>query len=91
MDLLDFTFRVERAFGIKVPRDAYDRLPRRTPFDVTAGEVHDWVVRLCAEQGVKVPPSSWNRVKIALVDVTGSPPSLVRRDTWVVRELDFST
>ena len=35
MDLLDFTFRIEKAFQIKVPRDAYDRLPRRTPFDTS--------------------------------------------------------
>jgi len=90
-DLLDFTFRIEKAFQIKVPRQAYDRLPKRMPFEATAGEMHDWVAQMCAEQGVKLPPSSWNRVKKVLVDVTGTSPKLVRRDTWIVRDLGFST
>ena len=34
----------------------------RKPPDATAGELHDWVVRLCEAKGVKVPHSSWNRV-----------------------------
>lgn len=91
MDLLDFTFRVEKAFKIKVPREAYDRLPRRVPFDATAGELHDWVAELCAAQGVPRPFSSWSRVKKVLVDVTGKSPKLIRRETLVVRELGFST
>ena len=90
-DLLDFTFRIEKAFQIKVPRQAYDRLPKRMPFEATAGEMHDWVAQMCAEQAVKLPPSSWNRVKKVLLDVTGTSPKLVRRDTWIVRDLGFST
>src|SRR5689334_20061910 len=81
LDLLDFTFRVEKAFQINVPRGAYERLPRRIPFEVTAGELHDWVAQLCAEQGVRLPPSSWNRVKKVLVDVTGKSPKLIRRES----------
>ena len=91
LDLLDFTFRIEKAFRIKVPREAYDRLPKRNPFEATAGEMHDWVAQLCAEQGVQLPPSSWNRVKKVLVDVTGKSPKLIRRETWIVKELGFST
>ena len=91
MDFLDFTFRVERSFGIKIARTDYDRLPRRKPFDMTAGEMHDWVVQICKDRGVKVPPSSWNRVRIVLMDVTGASPSEIRRSSWVVRELGFST
>lgn len=91
MDLLEFTFRVEKAFGIIVPRAAYDRLPKRNPFEATAGELHDWVAELCAGQGVRLPPSSWNRLKMVLVDVTGKSPKLIRRDTCVVRDLGFST
>ena len=91
VDLLDFTFRIEKTFQIKVPREAYDRLPKRIPFDATAGEMHDWVVGICADQGVEVPFSSWNRVKKILMDVTGKSPRLIRRGTWIVKELDFST
>lgn len=87
MDLLDFTFRIEKAFSINVSRHAYDRLPKRIPFEAT----DDWVAQLCKEQGVELPPSSWNRVKRVLVDVTGKSPKLIRRDTWIVKELGFST
>src|SRR5580765_365725 len=89
MDLLDFTFRVEKAFRIKMPREVFDRLPQRIPFDATAGEMHDLVLSVCAHQGVHAPPSSWNRVKKVLVDVTGKSPKLIRRETWIVRELGF--
>jgi hypothetical protein len=91
LNLLDFTFRIEKAFKIKVPRKAYERLPKRIPFEVTAGEMHDWVAQLCAEQGARLPPSSWNRVKMVLVDVTGKSPKLIRHDTWIVKDLGFST
>jgi hypothetical protein len=90
MDFLDFTIRIEKAFSIKVPRGTFDRLPKRVPFDATAGEVHDVLVELCTHQGVAIPPSSWNRVKKALADVTGTAPDLIRRETWLVKELNFS-
>ena len=76
---------------LKVPREAYDRLPKRMPFEATAGEMHEWVVRMCAEQGVALGPSSWNRVKMVLVDVTGTSPKLIRRGSRIVRDLGFST
>ena len=91
LDLLDFTFRVEKSFGMKIHRADYDRLPRRTPFDVTAGEMHDWIVQLCKERGVPVPFSSWNRIRRVLTDVTGKSPKLIHPETFLVRELDFST
>ena len=91
LDLLDFQFRIERSFGIKVKRADLDHLPRRDPWDATAGELHDWVLRLCAERGAKVPSSSWHRVQKVLCDVTGKSPKLIRPETFVVRDLDFST
>ncbi|MDB5325759.1 MAG: hypothetical protein JWM57_1328 [Phycisphaerales bacterium] len=91
LDLLDFTFRIEKSFHVKLDlRDAWDRLPRRTPPDWTAGELHDWVMHLCSERGAAVPPSSWHRVQLVLVDVTGKSPKLIRRGTFVIRELGFS-
>jgi hypothetical protein len=48
LDLLDFTFRVERSFGIKVKPVDYECLPSRRPWDVTAGEMCGWVVGMCA-------------------------------------------
>jgi hypothetical protein len=91
LDLLDFTFRVEKSFGIKIARADYDQLPKRNPFEATAGELHDWIVQLCSKQGVNVPWSSWNRVRKVLVDVTGKSPKLIHRNTNIVDELGFST
>jgi hypothetical protein len=90
VDMLDFTFRIEKSFKMKFQRGDYDRLPLRKPPNVTAGELHDWVVQLCKDRGVTVPWSSWNRVKRVLVDVTGKSPKLIRRQTDVVRELGMS-
>jgi hypothetical protein len=91
MDLLDLTFRIERSFGVKIAPGDYDRLPGRVPFEATAGEIHELVVRICIERGVEVPWSSWNKVRKALAEVTGKSPKLIHRDTWIVRDLDFST
>jgi len=53
--------------------------------------MHDWVIGLCAEQGVEVPWSSWNRVKKVLAEVTGKSVRVIRRENWIVKDLDFST
>ena len=99
IDMLDFTFRIEKRFGIKTnPRDDYrileqwavERRPHMKPYDLTAGELHDWVVKLCEARGVKVPRSSWNRVRLELAKVVGKPPQIIHRETMVVRDLGFS-
>lgn len=98
VDLLDFTFRIERRFGIKTNRDDYrlldewalQRRPESKPHDLTAGELHDWVVKLCEARGVKVPHSSWNGVKLELAKVVGKPPQVIHRETLIVRDLGFS-
>ena len=98
LDYLDLTFRIEKRFGIKINRDdhrtleqwAVERRPHMKPHDLSAGEVHDWVVKLCEDRGVKVPHSSWNRVKLELARIVGKPPQNIRRETLVVRDLRFS-
>ena len=98
IDLLDFTFRIEKRFGIKTNQDDYhileqwgvDRRPNLKPHDLTAGELHDWVVKLCEARGVKVPYSSWNGVKLELAKVVGKRPQIIHRETLVVRDLGFS-
>ncbi len=94
MDLLDFNFRIEGRFGIKINRNDFRMLEpsytSREPPDMTAGEMHDWVAKLCEAQGVKVPHSSWSRVRIALAEVVGKPPQSIHRETLVKRELGFS-
>ncbi len=94
IDFLDFTFQVEKRFGIKTNRDDIRMLEpgwiSRKPPDVTAGELHDWVVKLCEARGVKVPHSSWTRVKLALARVVAKPPQIIHRETLVARDLGFS-
>ena len=98
LDLLDFTFRIERRFGIKTNRDDYRILeqwatqhrPHLKPHDLSAGELHDWVVKLCEARSVKVPHSSWNGVKLELAKVVGKPPQIINRETLVRRDLGFT-
>jgi hypothetical protein len=100
LDILDLTFRLEKRFKIKIkikPNDldilmqwALERRPHMKPHDLTAGEIHDWVVKLCEVQGVKVPYSCWNGVRLELAHVVGKPLHSIRRDTLVVRDLGFT-
>lgn len=89
LDLLDFSFRIEKSLGLKIGRWDGERLPKREPFDVTAGELHAWVVQLCNERGVPVRPSSWHRVQIALAKTVGKSPHLITLDTLIKRDLGF--
>lgn len=98
VEMLDFTFRLEKRFGIKIGRDEMKLLesaifPLRghlKPPDLLAGEVHNWVVALCEAQGIPVPHSSWNRVRIALSQTSGRPPQAIRPETFLARDLGFT-
>jgi hypothetical protein len=91
IDFLDFTFRIEKRFGIKIhtddPRMLDAAWTSRKPPDVTAGELHDWVVKLCESRGVVVPYSSWNGVRLELAKALAKPPQAIHSDTLVVRDL----
>lgn len=94
IDLLDFGFRIEKRFGIKINSQDYRALEpywmSRHPADLAAGEFHDWVVKLCQARGRKVPFSSWNRVRLELAWVVRRPPQSIHRETLVIRDLGFS-
>jgi hypothetical protein len=91
IDYLDFTFRIEKRFGIQIQIDEHRMLDSawmsRRPPDVTAGELHGWVVKLCEARGLVVPYSSWNGVRLELAKTLGKPPQVIHRDTLVVRDL----
>ncbi|MDB5297068.1 MAG: hypothetical protein JWO31_3051 [Phycisphaerales bacterium] len=66
--LLDVTFRAERAFGVRVPRDWHERLDiRKDGDDATLAQYHAFLLDLCREQGVEPPRESW-RVLLGLVE-----------------------
>jgi hypothetical protein len=93
MDLLDFTFRIEKSFGLNIGQVDIDRLirdlPDRSPLDATVGELHNWVKQLCMERGIRLPPSSWHRVQLEMAKVVGKSPRLVHRATFIKREHGF--
>ncbi len=90
LDLLDFSLHIETSFGVKIGQSDYPKLVRSSTTDLTAGELHAWVVRLCNDRGIPVPPSSWNRVKLALARVTNKSPRIIHPNTWIMKELGFS-
>jgi hypothetical protein len=58
--------------------------------DITAGQIHDRLCELLREQGRPVPFSSWRRVKKVLHDALGVAPSAIKRDSWLVHDLNAS-
>ena len=93
VDFLDLTFQIEKRFSIKTNRDDVRLIEpcwlSRKPPDITAGELHDWVLKLCHARNVNVPHSSWNRVRLALATTVGKPPQIIHRDTLIRRDLGF--
>jgi hypothetical protein len=89
IDPIDLYLNVERRFGIRIDYDDVSSIWRSQGNDCTAGQLHDVVCKKCAECGVKVPRSSWNRLKLALVDTLGVKPSEVTKEAWLRRELGF--
>jgi hypothetical protein len=91
IDALDLCFRLEKHFGIRITAKDFEMLHARPDaWDPTAGEVHAWIVKLCATCNVRVPWSSWNRVRLALANVVRKPPQFIKRDTHLIRDSDFS-
>ncbi len=89
IDFLDVVLELETLFGVRL--EAYDILPtwNSQMNDCTVRDLHDIVCQKCLASGVKVPRSSWNRVKIALVKSLGVSPSEVTKDAWLRRDLGF--
>jgi acyl carrier protein len=72
IDALDLAFRLEKAFGVTLPRRKLNRLyfsgeqlvQKRLPkVDPTIGEIHSRFCQLLVEEGVNVPADSWDRVR----------------------------
>jgi hypothetical protein len=90
IDFLDVAFRIEKQFGVRIePADILPAWTKDDRNDVTAGEFHEIICEKCREQGIKVPRSSWNQLKLALVDALGVTPSEIKKDAWLRKDLDF--
>jgi len=86
--LLDMTFRSEKRFGVKLKERDFVRLTGISATHVpTVGDFHNWVCQSCREQGVPIPHGSWRRIKLIIVDVTGTPPSKIRKESLLNSEI----
>lgn len=88
INLLDFTFRIEREFGIRLPsgwhRDFWSGVRRGE--DLSLEKFHAIVLQLCGEQG-KVPPTEGMTILLREAEsATGKsfsetgPQTMLRRD-----------
>jgi hypothetical protein len=88
LNLLDFTFRVEREFGIRLPngwhRDFWSGVRRGE--DLSLEKFHALLLQLCEEQG-KVPPTDGMVILLREAELaTGrsfvktGPQTMLRRD-----------
>jgi hypothetical protein len=91
IDSLDILFRLEKSFNVKIARGDTERLlaqavtPGKT--GVRCGDIHVMVLKLCAEQGLPVPSSSWTRVKLCIMHGCRAKAKKVRRDAWLVDDV----
>ena len=70
LNLLDLTFRTERAFKIRMPKDWGERLGH-VEDDRTLEQFHRLVLELCSEQQVQAPQNSWDLIVKVVGDATG--------------------
>jgi hypothetical protein len=91
VDWLDMAFRIEKSFGIKVRKGDPERLiPTPRLFGKQGArcrDLHEMVVRLCIEQQVPVPHSSWTRVKLCIMRACRARAKKVRPEAWLVDDV----
>jgi hypothetical protein len=88
--LLDITFRIERAFGIRLPKGWPDQLGivwDEGGNDATLAQFHDFVLRLCREQDITTPVESWPMLVQIVEDATGMGTDEITSDTKIVRDI----
>ena len=89
-DDLELQMRVEKAFDVRWSRAEF--LPhsaRHGQPDITAGQLHDWVVARIVAGGCRVPHGSWRRLRLALCEAGGGHPRTIRRDSRLNADLNL--
>jgi hypothetical protein len=89
LDFMDFVLEVEAYFGIRFQAEDLRPTWELRGNDCTVGELHDLICRKCIESGVKVPRSSWNRVRICIVKSAGVDFDEVKPAAWLRKDLGF--
>ncbi len=88
--LLDVTFRVERAFGIRIPRDWHNDLGlswKGDKADATLSQYYHYILRLCREQNSPLPPDSWSLLVDAVQDASSLEREKVTGETRLIRDI----
>jgi hypothetical protein len=88
MILLDIECRAERAFGIEIPREWPEELGRReSGDDATLADLHEYILRLCREQGRPAPSDSWPRLLRVVADAAGAKDVDLSPSTQLIRDI----
>lgn len=88
IDTLDIIFRLEKRFGIKIPRNTLFEKPwdwRRR--DLQVGLLHKQICNRLTEEGRPVRWSSWHRVKVCVAEALGVELPKIRPESWLFKEL----
>jgi len=88
LNLLDFTFRVEREFGIRLARDWHRQFwsSVQRGDDLSLQQFHDFLLRLCVEQHAPPPDDGMAILIREAESATGKsfsetgPQTMLRRD-----------
>lgn len=89
MDFVDFFYRLEKLFGIRLePEDLFDEW-RQNGNDCTAGRLHEIMCEKCRQKALPVPTSSWTRIRLAIARTLACPVKDVKREVWLRRDLGF--
>lgn len=91
LDFLDVSFEIEKQFGVRiVPADLIESSEwDAAKKDCTAGGLHRIICQKCEAEGIPVPRSSWNRMRIALMKSAGIDADEVKEGAWLIHDLDM--
>ncbi|MCE9604946.1 MAG: hypothetical protein K8U03_08600 [Planctomycetia bacterium] len=90
LDFVSVFLEFERQFGVRL--ESADLRPEfaSRERDLTAGRLHEIICEKCKASNIPVSRSSWNRFRWIIAKTLGIKANLIRRETWLRRELDFS-
>jgi acyl carrier protein len=97
IDILDLIFRLERTFGVKIPRSEFALLAlKNEPIDLVAGDLFEYVRRKARLSGVRLLDDEtdshlmWPLFQKAVSDALGVEPGEVTKESWLIRDLGMS-
>ena len=96
IEALDITFRLEKAFGIRIPAgylywSAEQRLLKPLPRSTaTVGEVHQRICELLVGMKPPVPDDSWELVTKCIGGALSIPPNGICAEDRLIEDLGVS-